>query len=47
MRTINCDRCGNEVKPEHVYVVTIKDKEFDLDINCAAEVQSFIEGSDV
>lgn len=43
--TITCDKCGSEIKPENVYLVTIKDQSYDLDINCAAEVQATIEGA--
>lgn len=43
--TITCDKCGDEIKPDNVYKVRIKEQEYDLDINCAAEVQSAIEGN--
>lgn len=43
--TITCDKCDAEIKPENVYPVQIRDQVYDLDINCAAEVQALIEGA--
>lgn len=45
MTKVTCDKCESEVKAENNYPVTMRDQSFDLCINCAAEVQSFIEGT--
>lgn len=45
MQKFECDKCGDEIKPENVYLLQMRDYTADLCINCAGEVQSFIEGS--
>ena len=41
--TITCDKCDEKISGDGVYRTAVKDRNYDLCINCAAEVQSLIE----
>lgn len=43
MKKVVCDKCSNDVKPDNVYELVLKDYQADLCVSCAAEVQEFIE----